>query len=79
MIKTFQQVKGKAANLKINVNNDTAGRYLCKATVEGYPEIEAQANVFIKGKNNILQDINVEIEYFIKRTKYLNKKKMIFK
>ncbi|KPJ04828.1 Irregular chiasm C-roughest protein [Papilio xuthus] len=42
------QVKGKAPNLKVNVNNETAGSYICKATVDGYPEIESEATIFIK-------------------------------
>ncbi|XP_073965605.1 irregular chiasm C-roughest protein-like [Choristoneura fumiferana] len=50
------QVKGKAPNLKIQVKNETAGRYICKATVEGYPEIESEATVFIKGTPTILSN-----------------------
>ncbi|KAJ0170535.1 hypothetical protein K1T71_013906 [Dendrolimus kikuchii] len=50
------QVKGKAANLKVLVKSETAGRYLCKATVEGYPEIESEAIVFIKGPPKILSN-----------------------
>ncbi|CAH2208453.1 jg23286, partial [Pararge aegeria aegeria] len=42
-------VKGKAPNLKVYVDQRTAGRYICKATVEGYPEIESEATIFIKG------------------------------
>ncbi|KAI8433726.1 hypothetical protein MSG28_015714 [Choristoneura fumiferana] len=49
-------VKGKAPNLKIQVKNETAGRYICKATVEGYPEIESEATVFIKGTPTILSN-----------------------
>ncbi|XP_049882142.1 irregular chiasm C-roughest protein-like isoform X2 [Pectinophora gossypiella] len=42
-------VKGKALNLKVYVTKETAGRYICKATVEGYPEITSEATIFIKG------------------------------
>ncbi|XP_052747892.1 irregular chiasm C-roughest protein-like isoform X2 [Galleria mellonella] len=49
-------VKGKAPNLNVYVDNETAGRYICKATVEGYPEIESEATVFIKGAPKILSN-----------------------
>ncbi|KAG7295217.1 hypothetical protein JYU34_022188, partial [Plutella xylostella] len=39
---------GRTANLTLHVDTHTAGRYVCQATVEGYPPIEAEANVFIK-------------------------------
>lgn len=51
------QVKGKTANLKVKASNTTAGRYLCKANVDGYPEIEAHANVFIKGPPQIISNL----------------------
>ncbi|XP_039761635.1 irregular chiasm C-roughest protein-like isoform X3 [Pararge aegeria] len=50
------QVKGKAPNLKVYVDQRTAGRYICKATVEGYPEIESEATIFIKGAPKILSN-----------------------
>ncbi|XP_063835310.1 irregular chiasm C-roughest protein-like isoform X1 [Ostrinia nubilalis] len=51
------QVRGRAPNLKIDqVSWDTAGRYICKASVEGYPEIESEATVFIKGPPRILSN-----------------------
>ncbi|XP_013178520.1 PREDICTED: irregular chiasm C-roughest protein-like isoform X2 [Papilio xuthus] len=50
------QVKGKAPNLKVNVNNETAGSYICKATVDGYPEIESEATIFIKSVPKILSN-----------------------
>lgn len=46
----FQQVKGKAPNLKVYVNAETAGRYICKVIEEGYPEIESEATIFIKSE-----------------------------
>lgn len=50
------QVKGKASNLRLHVSRETAGRYICKATINGYPEIEAEATVFIKGAPKILSN-----------------------
>ncbi|KPJ16354.1 Irregular chiasm C-roughest protein [Papilio machaon] len=50
------QVKGKAPNLKVTVNNETAGSYICKATVDGYPEIESEATIFIKSIPKILSN-----------------------
>ncbi|XP_034837561.1 irregular chiasm C-roughest protein-like isoform X2 [Maniola hyperantus] len=49
-------VKGKAPNLKVCVDQRSAGRYICKATVEGYPEIESEATIFIKGPPKILSN-----------------------
>ncbi|XP_045540584.1 irregular chiasm C-roughest protein-like isoform X2 [Papilio machaon] len=49
-------VKGKAPNLKVTVNNETAGSYICKATVDGYPEIESEATIFIKSIPKILSN-----------------------
>ncbi|XP_026324502.1 irregular chiasm C-roughest protein-like isoform X2 [Hyposmocoma kahamanoa] len=49
-------VKGEAANLVINVTNDTAGRYICKATVPGYPPIQDEVTVFLKAKPEIISN-----------------------
>ncbi|XP_022828505.1 irregular chiasm C-roughest protein-like isoform X2 [Spodoptera litura] len=49
-------VKGKAPNLKVYVNAETAGRYICKVIEEGYPEIESEATIFIKSAPNILSN-----------------------
>ncbi|KAL0859876.1 hypothetical protein ABMA27_010212 [Loxostege sticticalis] len=49
-------VRGRAPNLKVDVSRETAGRYICKATVEGYPEIESEAAIFIKGPPKILSN-----------------------
>ncbi|XP_050679534.1 irregular chiasm C-roughest protein-like isoform X1 [Leptidea sinapis] len=47
---------GKTANLTLTTDTHTAGRYLCKATVEGFPEIQAEASIFLKGPPNILSN-----------------------
>ncbi|KAL4707087.1 hypothetical protein ACJJTC_011413 [Scirpophaga incertulas] len=47
---------GRTANLTLTVDTHTAGKYLCKAIVEGYPEIEAEASVFIKGPPKIVSN-----------------------
>ncbi|XP_050679616.1 irregular chiasm C-roughest protein-like isoform X2 [Leptidea sinapis] len=49
-------VKGKAPNLKIKVEKETAGRYICKASIDGYPEIESEATLFIKGPPQIISN-----------------------
>ncbi|KAG6462376.1 hypothetical protein O3G_MSEX013220 [Manduca sexta] len=50
-------VKGKSSKLELrHVDRETAGRYICKATVEGYPEIESEATVFIKDAPKILSN-----------------------
>ncbi|CAH2240786.1 irregular chiasm C-roughest protein-like [Pararge aegeria] len=47
---------GRTANLTLTVDTHTSGRYLCKASVEGYPEIEAEASIFIKGPPKIISN-----------------------
>ncbi|XP_072933890.1 irregular chiasm C-roughest protein-like [Epargyreus clarus] len=47
---------GKTANLTLTVDTHTAGRYLCKAAIEGYPEIQAEASIFIKGPPKIISN-----------------------
>lgn len=39
---------GTATKLKIIVSNETAGRYYCKASVTGFPEIKSEAIVYMK-------------------------------
>nr|XP_029717674.1 irregular chiasm C-roughest protein-like isoform X1 [Aedes albopictus] len=43
-----------SANLTLAVTHETAGRYLCKATVLGFPEIETEATVYLKGPPSII-------------------------
>ncbi|XP_049882134.1 irregular chiasm C-roughest protein-like [Pectinophora gossypiella] len=47
---------GRTPNLTLTLDTHTAGRYLCKASIEGYPEIEAEASLFIKGPPKILSN-----------------------
>ncbi|CAK1549212.1 unnamed protein product [Leptosia nina] len=47
---------GRTANLTLTVDTHTSGRYLCKATVDGYREIEADASIFIKGPPKIVSN-----------------------
>ncbi|CAH0718480.1 unnamed protein product, partial [Brenthis ino] len=47
---------GRTPNLTLTVDTHTTGRYLCKASVEGYPEIEAEASIFIKGPPKIISN-----------------------
>ncbi|CAH2987448.1 unnamed protein product [Chilo suppressalis] len=52
----IEQVRAKTSTHTVYVTNSTAGRYICKASVEGFPEIEAEAMVFIKGAPKILSN-----------------------
>ncbi|XP_013197490.1 irregular chiasm C-roughest protein [Amyelois transitella] len=47
---------GKTMNLTLTADTHTSGRYLCKAFVQGYPVIQAEASVFIKGPPKILSN-----------------------
>lgn len=44
---------GTQSNLTVEVSPETAGRYYCKATVMGFPEIGAEATIFLKGPPSI--------------------------
>ncbi|KAM3968931.1 irregular chiasm C-roughest protein-like [Aphomia sociella] len=47
---------GKTANLSLTVDTHTAGNYICKAYIEGYPEIQTEASVYIKGPPKIISN-----------------------
>lgn len=49
----MQQVVATTTNLTIIVSHDTVGRYLCKASVPGFPDIIEQATVYLKGPPTI--------------------------
>lgn len=48
------KVVGTSANLTLDVDADTAGRYYCKASVMGFPEIGAEAAIYLKGPPTII-------------------------
>ena len=48
-----QQVVSTSPNLTVVVSQDTIGRYLCKASVPGFPDISEQATVYVKGSPTI--------------------------
>lgn len=43
------RVVSSSPNLTIRVDSQSAGRYYCKAQVPGYPEIRADAAIYLKG------------------------------
>ncbi|XP_031628454.1 irregular chiasm C-roughest protein-like [Contarinia nasturtii] len=47
------KVVGTKKKLKLIVSSDTAGRYFCKASVPGFPEIKSAADVFLKSPPKI--------------------------
>lgn len=48
------QVVGTSANLTLDVDANTAGRYYCKASVMGFPEVGAEAAIYLKGPPSII-------------------------
>ncbi|XP_017018141.1 irregular chiasm C-roughest protein [Drosophila kikkawai] len=42
------QIVGRSAELKLKVTSENAGRYFCKAVVNGFPEIGAEATIYVK-------------------------------
>lgn len=49
----YPQVVGTSPNLTITVTKETAGRYYCKASVMGFPEIGSEATIFLKSRPTI--------------------------
>ncbi|XP_045540671.1 irregular chiasm C-roughest protein [Papilio machaon] len=47
---------GKSTNLTVTVTRQSAGQYWCRASVDGYPDIEASAMVFVKGPPKIISN-----------------------
>lgn len=50
------QRAGKNSNLTVTINKQTAGQYWCRASVDGYQDIEAPAMVYVKGKDEKLEE-----------------------
>lgn len=48
------QVIGYDANYTVRIDEDSIGRYICRASVKGFPEISATAELFMKGPPRIL-------------------------
>ncbi|XP_068624517.1 irregular chiasm C-roughest protein-like [Battus philenor] len=47
---------GKSTNLTVTVSKESAGQYWCRASVDGYQDIETPAMVFVKGPPKILSN-----------------------
>ncbi|XP_045457290.1 irregular chiasm C-roughest protein-like [Melitaea cinxia] len=47
---------GKNSNLTVTINKQTAGQYWCRASVDGYQDIEAPAMVYVKGPPKIMSN-----------------------
>lgn len=50
------RVVGTKSALKVTVSDDTAGRYYCKASVAGFPEIKAAADILMKKAPKIISN-----------------------
>ncbi|KAL0273423.1 UNVERIFIED_CONTAM: hypothetical protein PYX00_006087 [Menopon gallinae] len=48
------KVVGTSANLTLTVDNNSGGRYHCKASITGYPEVVAEGAIYIKGRPTII-------------------------
>ncbi|CAH2061857.1 unnamed protein product, partial [Iphiclides podalirius] len=47
---------GKSSNLTVTVSQQSAGQYWCRASVEGYQDVETPAMVFVKGPPKIVSN-----------------------
>lgn len=48
------QLVGTQQNLTIKVSQDNVGKYYCKASVIGFPEIYSEASIYLKGPPTII-------------------------
>ncbi|KAK9687436.1 Immunoglobulin I-set domain [Popillia japonica] len=48
------KIVGSHSDLTLRVDVETAGRYYCKAHVPGFPEIGAEASIYLKGPPSIV-------------------------
>ncbi|XP_052742688.1 irregular chiasm C-roughest protein [Bicyclus anynana] len=46
----------KSSNLTLTISKQTAGQYWCRASVDGYQDIEAPAMVYVKGPPKIMSN-----------------------
>uniref|UniRef100_A0A1B6DD38 Ig-like domain-containing protein n=1 Tax=Clastoptera arizonana TaxID=38151 RepID=A0A1B6DD38_9HEMI len=49
-----ERVITTSSNLTLTVDKNTAGRYQCRASVKGFPDIETEATVYLKGPPTII-------------------------
>ena len=49
----INRVVGVKKTLKFKLADDTAGKYYCRVSVQGYPEISVSATVYMKGPPSI--------------------------
>lgn len=45
-----KKLVGRTSNLTVRVTDETIGKYYCKAFTSGFPEISAEAYVYLKGR-----------------------------
>lgn len=50
---SVQQIVGTSGNLTLHVTPESAGAYLCRASVPGFADIQAVATVYLKGPPTI--------------------------
>ena len=59
----FFQVIGYDANLTVRIDRTTIGRYICRASVKGYREIDSEAEATeIEYQADFSQDLNAIME-----------------
>ena len=54
------QVRGYESNLTVTITESSIGKYICRASVKGFTEITAAAEVMMKGPPHILRRAHVE-------------------
>ena len=65
----------------MRIDRTTIGRYICRASVKGYREIDSEAELFMKGPPRILTDTAIaygRVGSNVELGKYLRRNGLIF-
>ncbi len=57
----FIQVHSYDSELKIKISESTVGKYICRASVQGFREVTASAEVFMHGPPRILRQNEFQV------------------
>lgn len=59
----MQKVIEFGSNLRIQISSETIGKYICLASVKGFSEVSASAQVLMRGKPKILRSQSHSIQF----------------
>jgi hypothetical protein len=54
------------SELKVVIGSSTVGKYICRASVKGFREVTAAAEIFMKGPPRILRQDPIQVTHLYK-------------